>query len=206
MLADLLERYPSVSSEETEGYLAQLIESQVLVPECESLVTGAEAAEVLAQELAAHEATAPFGRALSAAVEALAELDRGGLGHEPSRYEAIAEGLRSSLPAPVEIKRLFQVDMKKPVLKAVLGERVIREALRGVEVLHKMTLPRRDDPLEAFARAFEERYGGQGIPLLTALDEEWGVGFERAQGPGGVASPLLEGVPLGAALHRPRPS
>jgi lantibiotic biosynthesis protein len=199
LLADLLERYPSVSPEETEGYLTQLIESQVLVPECEPLVTGEEAAEVLALELAGHEATAPFGRALSAAVEALAELDWGGMGHEPARYESIAEGLRSSLPAPVEIKHLFQVDMKKPVVKATLGERVIREVLRGVEALHKMATPRHDDPLETFARAFEERYGGQGIPLLTAVDEEWGAGFERAQTPGAMASPLLAGVPLGKA-------
>jgi thiopeptide-type bacteriocin biosynthesis protein len=199
LIQDLQAYDSGISREEAEGYLAQLVESQVLVPECEPLATGEEAAEVLARELASHEATAPFGRGLRAAVEALAELDRRDMGHEPSRYEAIAEGLRHSLPAPVEIKHLFQVDMKKPVVKATLGERVIRELLRGVEVLHNMALPRRDDPLEAFARTFEERYGGQEIPLLTALDEEWGVGFERAQGPGGMASPLLEGVPLGKA-------
>lgn len=195
----LVERFGGVSTEEAEGYLAQLVESQILVPECEPLVTGEEAAEVLAGELASQEATAPFGKALAQAVEALREIDHGGMGHAPARYETIAAGLRESLPAPVEIQHLFQVDMRKPVVTATLGEKVIREILKGVEVLHGMANPRRDDPLEAFARVFEERYGGQEIPLLTALDEEWGVGFERPQGQKGMASPLLEGLPLGRA-------
>jgi thiopeptide-type bacteriocin biosynthesis protein len=200
LVRELLDRY-SVTLEEAEGYLGQLVESQVLVPECEPLVTGEEAAVVLAEELSKHETTAAFGKALSNAVQSLAELDREGMGHPPARYEAIAKGLKESLPMPVDIKHLFQTDMKKPVVKATLGEKVVREALKGLEALRKMAVsnPKPEAPLEAFARAFEERYGGQEVSLLTVLDEELGVGFERSRGPGAVASPLLEAVPFGKA-------
>ncbi len=64
LAGSLLEAFPGVSPSEAEAYVAQLIESQVLVPECEPLVTGEEAAQRLAEELMAHEATAPYGRAL----------------------------------------------------------------------------------------------------------------------------------------------
>ncbi len=135
-------------------------------------------------------------------MEALERLDREGVGRDPARYEAIAEGMKQGLSTPFEMNRLFQVDMRKPAVTATLGERVIREILKGVEALHAMAGLRREDPLEGFARAFEERYGGREVPLLQALDEEWGVGFERAGGPGATASPLLAGVPLAG---RPQP-
>ena len=75
---------------------------------------------------------------------ALARFDGEGLGVEPARYDAVAEELRT-LPAPVELARLFQVDLVKPARAATLGEPVLAELVRGVELLQRLSRRREGD-------------------------------------------------------------
>src|SRR5262245_13920760 len=51
-----------------------------------------------------------------------------------------------------------------------------------------------DPAIEEFRRAFAARWEDREIPLADALDEESGIGFEAARGPGSEGSPLLAGV------------
>jgi hypothetical protein len=41
------------------------------------------------------------------------------------------------LPAPVELPRLFQVDMVKPAAGATLGDAAVRDVIAAVELLHR---------------------------------------------------------------------
>src|SRR5205823_9681376 len=85
----------------------------------------------------------------------------------------------------------------KPGREVTLGADVVSELLRGVEILHALTRYRRHEGLRQFREQFTQRYETREVPLAQALDEENGIGFERAASPAAEAAPLLAGLPLG---------
>jgi len=194
----LVEMDPEISLAEAAQYVEELIDSQLLVPELSPPVTGLEALPELLSQLQRLPGGAPFVDALLPVQAALEQMDSGGLGVPIERYQEVARRL-SELPAPVELPRLFQVDMVKPAPEAVLGREVVRELERGVQLLHRLTpTPRRED-LEHFREAFLQRYETREVPLLEALDAEAGIGFNPSNAPGAEAAPLLAGMMLGGA-------
>ena len=185
-----------ISGEDADGFLTELIDSQVLVSDLSPPVTGPEAIHDLVDHLAGLEAGQEAARRLAAARDALAELDAGGVGAPAGRYLAIAADLEA-LPAKVEMARLFQVDMVKPPVEANLGPEVMAEIVRGIDLLRRLSGRTRQESLERFRKDFQERYGEQReAPLVEVLDEEIGIGFERASDVGAEASPLLRGLAL----------
>jgi len=189
-----------ITREDADEYLTELVQSQLLVPDFGLPVTGQESIHDLLDQLAALPDLAighTVRERLLATRDAIAAIDASGVGADPERYREIERSLEE-LPTPVELSRLFQVDMVKPVAEAALGTAVIAELTRGVEVLHKMFGRSRLEALDNFRRDFSERYGeGRWVPLLEVLDEEVGIGYEKSRSAGAEASPLLAGVALG---------
>ncbi len=192
----LVEGDPTISLEEATEYVAELIDSQLLVPELSPPVTGPEALSALISQLQRLSGGAPFVDALLPVQAALEALDAGGLGASSERYLEVSRML-SGLPAPVELPRLFQVDMVKPAPEATLGREVLRELERGVRLLHRLTPKPTGDVLERFREAFLQRYEAREVPLLEALDAEAGIGFNPSNVPGAEVAPLLAGMVLG---------
>ena len=185
-----------ISQEDADAFLAELIDSQVLVSDLSPPVTGPEAIHDLVDHLAGLDAGQEAAQRLAAARDALAALDAGSVGAPADRYRAIAADLEA-LPTKVEMARLFQVDMIKPPAEASLGEEVIAEILRGTDLLRRLSGRARSESLERFRKDFQERYGEQReAPLVEVLDEEIGIGFERSSEVGAEASPLLRGLAL----------
>lgn len=190
-----------VTIDEAREFVTELIDSQILVSDLSTPVTGPEAIHDLIDQLGripSMPLAANTAERLARVRATLEALDAGGPGAPPASYEEIAETLRE-LPTPVEMSRLFQLDMIKPGDEPVLGGEVLEEIQRGVEVLLRLAVERQSEGLERFRKDFSERYEGREIPLLQALDEEVGIGFERASDFGAEASPLLRGIALGAA-------
>lgn len=197
LAAALVEGDPDgeIAFEEAEEYVGELIQSQVLVSDLTPDVTGPEAIHGLEERLAALPSGQVAAAALARARQALAELDEAGLGASPERYRELAESLKE-LPTSAELSRLFQVDMVKPAEAPTLGPAVVEELQRAMTLLHRLFGRSRQETLERFRQDFTERYGeGRWVPLVEALDEETGIGFERAEG--GESSPLLQGLALG---------
>jgi thiopeptide-type bacteriocin biosynthesis protein len=192
-----------ISQEDAEAFLGELVDSQVLVSDLSPPITGPEAIHDLVERLAGLEAGQEAARRLAAARDVLAELDAGGPGAPPQRYRAIAADLEA-LPTPVEMARLFQVDMVKPPAAANLGPAVLDEIVRGIDLLRRLSGGARHESLERFRKDFQERYGEQReVPLVEALDEEIGIGFERSSEVGAEASPLLHGLALSPPAAEP---
>jgi thiopeptide-type bacteriocin biosynthesis protein len=192
LAASLLDEDPDASTEEAEEYIGDLIDNQVLISELRPAVTGPEPIHDLVARLREQGATAAADR-LEQVRQELEALDAGGLGVERARYRRLARHLEG-LPAPVDLARLFQVDLVKPVETASLGPAVIDEIMRGVSLLHRLARPPRDDRLARFRAAFALRYEARDIPLVEALDEETGVGFDTLTGESRDASSLLDGL------------
>ena len=177
---------PEVAREEAEGFVAELIDAQVLVPELAVPVTGDDAVAPIAGQLERAGATGEAARLVDAR-DRLAALDREPLGVPRAAYEAIA---------PL---RDLRADLFKPA-EATLGTRVVHELTRALELLAVVGAPARRDPWPEFRAAFEARYGTREVPLVEVLDEETGIGFgERAR----ETAPLLAG--LGIAAERSPP-
>ncbi|HZT42757.1 MAG TPA: lantibiotic dehydratase [Chthonomonadaceae bacterium] len=183
-----------ITWEEAEAYVEELIDSQILVPEIAPPVTGPEPIHPLIAQWEAYPETQPAAAILNQVRAELAGMDAAGLGLPPARYRAIAEMLET-LPAKVELPRLFQVDMVKPASKITLGAEPVAEILRGAQLLHRLAGRFREDLLTKFQEAFTARYEGREVPLLEALDEEVGVGLPGAGGGSSAeAAPLLKGL------------
>jgi thiopeptide-type bacteriocin biosynthesis protein len=199
-----------VTRDDADGFLDELIDSQVLVPDLAPPVTGPEAVDdVIAQlaeiaDLPDAQSAATAVTALRAIRATLRELDRG-IGNQPEHYRAAAEAL-APLPAKPEIHRLFQVNLVPTAARAELGRDVIDEIARGIDVLRRLARPRGTDELARFRDAFVERYETREVPLAEVLDEESGIGFAASQAPSAAASPLLDGLAFpGAAADETTP-
>jgi len=184
-----------VTIEETRAFVGELAASQLLVPDLVPAVTGPEPIHGMVAEFAAAPELAGMAAVLDEVRGALEALDATPLGQGGSRaYRAVARRL-GSLPAEVEIDHLFQVDMVVPAPNAELGRAVTDEMARVLAVLHRIQGDSFISPVARFRDEFDARYGGREVPLLEALDEESGIGFDRWAAPS-AESPLLEGLPL----------
>ena len=188
-----------ISLDEARGFVDELIDTQMLVSELAPPVTGPEPLEVLAATLERHRADEPAGT-LARTRDALERIDAQGIGAGRQDYLDVAQRLRD-LPAPVQLQRLFQVDLTKPAERLSLGPRVVEEIARALDVLRRLgPPPDRDDALARFRRTFTERYGDREVPVVEALDEEVGIGFAASSSPAAEGSPLLAGL----AFETPR--
>ena len=193
-----------ITHDDALAFVHQLVDAQVLVPDLGPVVTGPDALDDLIARLDRHAPAHPLRPALAEARDALAALDAPGLGATPETYARLAERLETL--APADRSRLFQVDVHRPAPQATLGESLVDELLRATDLLVGLFMKGRADSLDEFRRAFEERYGDREVPLAEALDEELGIGFGAAQGPGADPSPLLAGLEFPPAVEENRMS
>lgn len=163
-----------LSQQAAETYLHDLVDAQVLVSDLSVPVTGTRPLDALLETLE------PLGQhdtvaALRQARGALDAIDHGCEPFDPELYRAAAATLEA-LGAPGGLERAFAVDLSIPLEDAALGRDTVDEIARGVELLRRLA-PTAEGELEAFKRAFNERYDEREVPLLEALDSERGIGF-----------------------------
>ncbi|HEV3231012.1 MAG TPA: lantibiotic dehydratase [Candidatus Dormibacteraeota bacterium] len=185
---------PDISIEEALGFVDELIDSQLLVSDLEPEITGEEPVGILVRRLAAIPEAELVAKTMDAAEKWLERREEEPPGTPPAEYRALAESL-GELPAPVELNRLFQLDLVKPVERATVGPEVLSEVERVIRMLYRLRGGGGGrDGLSAFRDAFRERYESTEVPLNLVLDEEVGIGFDRSNAPGAEASPLLQGI------------
>ncbi len=188
---------PEIDMAEAADFLHQLVDSQLLISEMVPRLTGDEPIHGLIASLEEHPAGRTAAETLRSVRRQLSELDDRGFGTSTETYDEIARQLEG-LPGPIELQRLFQVDITKPAPELRLGSAEVAEILRGASVLHHLLGP--PDPsaegiLARFSRRFRERYQeGQTVPLVDVLDEELGIGFFRSPEVGAEPNELIRGM------------
>jgi thiopeptide-type bacteriocin biosynthesis protein len=73
----------------------------------------------------------------------------------------------------------------------------MRQLTQGITLLHRLSSAGENASLRRFKEAFHARYEDRAVPLMEALDEEMGVGFDPSRHPAADQSPLLAGIDLG---------
>ncbi len=182
--------------EDAAAYIADLIDSQVLVARLTPPVTGPPPLEYLIDQLSGLRGGQRAASTLGEVQAALEKMDRSPIGRSPEHYEDIRRRL-TELPVDASRDRLFQVDTRNPQTggsELSIHDGVMTAILEGVEVLYRVKGWPIEIGLERFCGEFEERYGSRWVPLVEALDEELGIGFERSSSGHAEASPLLAGL------------
>ena len=190
-----------ITLEEAMAFIHELIDNQVLVSDLYPAVTGPEPIHGIVGRLRSDPRTAPFADQLESARESLQAMDEQGLGQAPCGYRKLAKQLEC-LPARLNLKHLFQVDLVKPAPEARLNRKVQAAIVEAVALHWRLTPPSTQDPMQDFKKAFLARYEEQWVPLLEALDPETGIGFGGAHAITAQAAPLLEGLTFPSAGAR----
>jgi thiopeptide-type bacteriocin biosynthesis protein len=184
---------PAISVEEAQAYVRQLIESQLLVSDLVPPITGPEPVNHMLSQFADAECSS-FKRGLHSVAKNLYQLDQGRVGNDLATYQEIIDTI-SELPVEFQREHLIQVDLMKPAGRVCLGQHLIHDVLRGVDVLH-CAVSSTVDAFKEFKDSFRERYQEQEVPLVLALDDEVGIGFERKDSLGAMVEPLIENLDL----------
>ena len=187
-----------VEHAEALAYVDSLIDAQVLVPDLQPALTGPGSLTQLMEALRRSPESAGPLAILEKVSASISRLDAGGLGAPVTRYREI-EALCRELPADPKVGRLFQVDLGRVAPDARLDGSVVDDIGPAIEFLLRCSSDRTQAAKDIFAdfRArFVERFGEREIPLLEALDEEVGIGFEAVEPSVADTSPLLQGLAL----------
>jgi len=159
-------------------FLHQLIDGGLLTPTLAPPLTGPDPVQHLIQMSSDSPALSQFHTDLQQAARSLQEIDRQGVESLCAAYRTATPHLLSLLDG-ADQKHLFHVDLRRDAPELGLPASLCTEILRAVEVLRRITSPPwPQGPLAEFRRRFTERYGDRDVPLMEALDEDSGIGFE----------------------------
>jgi hypothetical protein len=182
-IADLVEAVASLGhgtrDDGARAFIGTLLSCQLLVGGIDPGVTGPEPlVDVMTRLGRLHTPVlTEVSDDLAMVEKSLRDLDRGGLGHPPSRYRDLLPALRTIHPK-LDPARCFHVNLYKPAPDATLNRPVTAAIADAVRLLHRVTPYPGPEPLNRFRDSFAARYGEQEVPLLEALDDDLGVGYD----------------------------
>jgi lantibiotic biosynthesis protein len=170
-----------ITGEEAQEFLAQLIDSQLLVNELEPAITGVEFTQ---QILNVVEKINTKGK-LDYMIEIIREVEKR-LEHIdnqsvnlPEVYKEITEIIKP-LEVPFEEGKLFQTDLVKKFDHAQIDQNLQNEITEALEILSILSKDSQSSSLKDFRQKFYERYESQEMPFLEVLDTETGIGYGSA--------------------------
>jgi thiopeptide-type bacteriocin biosynthesis protein len=146
----------------------RLLDSELLVPVDELAASGPEPADQAIELLE----SVPGAGAAAAATRAASRAATSWVQHG---RRALVDVSAALAPAGVEVdpRLCLQVDARR-TREVALPERVRTEMLRAVDLLTQVA-PREQGALTLFSDAFERRFGSRSVPLLAALDPDYGL-------------------------------
>ncbi|BAR50459.1 hypothetical protein TFKS16_0107 [Tannerella forsythia KS16] len=181
---------PQIASE----YINELIESQILLNELSPYVTGDDYLSYIIFLLKKLDTKHPVLSLLESVGQKLDGLDKSKI-FLIEKYQQIIS-LIKQIGAPYNEHYLFQVDMNRGVVKASLGNDIIKELQSALSFLNRITPSNEiESNLSRFAKSFQTRYESREVPILEVLDPEIGIGYpvnQEAQD----LSPLIDDVRL----------
>jgi class I lanthipeptide synthase len=191
---EIANAFEDIDLTDAYDYVHKLVDAQLLDTTLSPVVTGEDPLLCLIRELRRSHGGKSVASKLEKLREDIVRIDSTGFDVPIVKYREIAETL-CSLSVEVDLTRLFRVNLYKPTDCLALGASVVNEISKGMNLLAAITPPSLcESALDRFIRRFELRYQGREVPLLEALDEESGIGFDVRFGPGSRTSSLLDGI------------
>ena len=194
-----------ITRADSVAYVESLIDSQALL--CELTPSSVDEGHLVGMAKRLREAgVADEAAELDCVAERLVELGAPANELSPARYAWAVNPIAPSLLMPndvpisstaAELLRCVRVDLFRPPQVLTLSNAVAVEISHAVRLLHQMGAGATNDALARFRESFLARYGAQAIPLMVALDEDVGIGFDPVARQMAFSSPELEQLDLG---------
>ncbi len=175
-LPDLVRHLPADSApqEIRERFVEDLASSQILTPD---LGVPTTCDDVLAQpidDLSKSSGAARLHSALKEIQSQLQAIDSINAAQSADDYRALESRVLNVLP-DANVHKAFHVDLIKTSRNSCLSKEVVRDALRAVEILYQIAPAPSSAFLRDFVLKFNTRFENRTVPLLTALDPDFGV-------------------------------
>lgn len=200
LLSELVEAVSAVvtgaTNEAVSGFVDELIESQVVVPDWMPAAVGDDPLDQMLERL-----PAPGAARVRPLREAIRELDAAGVGASKAAWDGVGAVWTDGLGMKAS-EQLLQVDLFREAPDLRLDEALVEEALRAAEPLRRLA-GAAGDGLRELKNRFRERYESREVPLTEAFDPERGIGLPGSDlRPRQPAAPLVAGLDLGAGRGR----
>lgn len=182
-----------VEAEQANNFIEELITSQLLLSELEPAVTGEDLFEQIISIIAKTDSAEEIKNKLQKIHSAIKAIDNAEIGLPVEEYKKVSS-LIEAMGIKFEAQYLFQTDMIKSSEKCYISNKIAEDVLAGIEALNKLTPMPAETNITRFRDAFYERYEGQEVPLLVALDTESGIGYIQGAGDAGDIAPLVDDV------------
>lgn len=178
-LAALLTEY---ELEESQDFIEELVDSQLLISELQPKLTGEDFLEQILKTLKRisfdkSSNIKSYIDTLEEIMGILYEIRSLENGHMPLYLKIIK--LLNNFDIPVDESKLLQIDSLNKVENGCLGKDVEKELSDLLVVLNKLT-PKslgKKNGVVKFCNDFNNRYGDKEMPLLNVLDPETGIGY-----------------------------
>ena len=165
---------------EATDFLAELIESQLLVNELEPAVTGDEFLYQIITTL--KNLPIDNNNELNTIINLLETLEKSLHNIDTSKnysieiYKNIIT-LIEQFNIPFDESKLFQTDLSFSLLEKTVNISHQNEITETLGIINKLNSVSENTTLIAFAKKFYERYENTEMPLLQVLDTETGIGY-----------------------------
>lgn len=176
-LAEAMAERFTVESSEASEYVRAALDEQLLLPRAYPTLTWIEPS--LGSRLRDGDVSTDFIKAAGK----LREIDKDGIGRSVEQYDDVfaeMEVEREALDPGMDQR--IQVDTHRPMNGSAVSTHLCRTVLKAAQALRTLCPPRKNYEFEAFKEAFRWRYGEHFVPLVVALDEEVGIGYQWSRG------------------------
>jgi hypothetical protein len=184
-----------VSLEEAEGFIKDLIDSQIIIGELDPPVTGDDLLQQVISSLEKIEGTGNLTTRLKRIQSLLMDIDKRPIGRSISSYDRVKNELQQ-FKTRFDEKYLFQSDLLINKKEASISNKIAEEVNKALSAFNKLTISNESQFLRKFRTDFYNKYEDEEIPLVMALDVETGIGFGYTEAQKGDVSPLVDGLIL----------
>lgn len=178
-----------LSTEDALGFIEQLVNAQLLLPNLPLALTGGSPDSSFATSLA----LAGFdmhSSVIESVLNSLKHIDEQTT-NSPNEYRKIAKQLKA-LSVPVKENKLIQVDCFRTDGNLQLDKTLCDGVARDVALFNSLISPSKN-PLQAVIKKINSDFVGRMVPLQEFIDDEsgWSMSSDK-----GFSTPLLKGVGL----------
>lgn len=172
--------------EDAVEFVNQLIDNQLLVSSISPILTGTAYLDRLSRELSGtkYEEVLHIVVSQLESIDSPANIDRMGQKRELMQFLIGMHGGADS-------KFLLQTNLYANAIKASISKSLVDQISGALRVINRLREPYKNNRLENFKKAFQQRYETEEIPLAIALDVEIGIGYGKERDSFSI-SPLVD--------------